>query len=408
MKYWRRLMCCLAFALAAQGSQTAFAQADAKFSGRIQQWSGDRLNRPDNATTNAEAWVKAKLPIGETVTLRGEGWVGLDPHGTGEVGGDLREGLIEINAGPITFKAGRQLFAWGRADRVNPTDVLAPRDYSRLVVEEDENRLGQAAVSLSVPLAGGIITGHWVPEFRVSILPQNLQAIGLPVIKNEPADQGSYAVRYERFGGAIDFALAAADLPDRLPWLALGTNGTTPTLELRHPRVQMVGADLATTVSDFGLRVEVAHYFHGKAFLQGLSPRRPLFAATIGIDRSFRGQWMIIGQAIVRRASDAEPVAARQQVLADRNAIIHGAWRKTIIGATLSIRKTFAADRGNAELTGAVLSGGGRFLQARASFAIADSVRVQILGEHFDGPAASYFGRQSANNNVMIGLRAGF
>ena len=377
-------------------------------SGRIQHWSGDRLSQPDNATTNVEVWGKTKLPIGESVTLRGEGWVGLDPRGTGELGGDLREGLIDIDAGPVSLLAGRQIFAWGRADRVNPTDVLAPRDYSRLVVEDDENRLGQAAVSLSVPLAGGVITGHWVPEFRASVLPLDIGASGLPVIKSKPAKESSYAVRFERFGGAIDFALVAADTPDRLPWLSLGSTGLNPALILRAPRFQMVGADLATTVANFGIRAEIARYFYRRTALQNLSPRKPMLAVTVGIDRSFRGQWMIIAQAIVRRASGATPVTAQHQSVADRNAVVHGVWRKTTVGATLSVRKTFAANRGNAELTGATLSGGGTFLQARVSFAVSDNVRIQLLGEHFNGPESSFFGRQSANDNLMIGLRVGY
>jgi hypothetical protein len=403
-----RLSFSLAATIAAAGAQTAFAQADLQLSGRIQQWSGDRLNRPDHATANLELWGKIKLPVGESVTVRGEGWAGLDPRGTGAANGDLREGLIEIRVGPATIQAGRQLFAWGRADRVNPTDVLVARDYRRLVVDEDENRLGEAALSLSIPLAEGRLTGHWVPEFRASVLPQDIAATGLAVIKEPPADKSSYAVRYERFGGAIDFALTAADLPDRLPWLSIDISATTPTLKLRHPRVRMVGVDLATTLADFGVRVEMARYFHTRSSLQDLSPRMPLFAATIGVDRSFRGQWLVIAQAIIRHASDAQHVAVRQRLLADRNAVIHGVWRETIVGATLSVRKTFAANRGNAELTGAVLSGGGRFLQARASFAISGTMTVQILAENFFGPTASYFGRQSANNNVMAGLRVGF
>lgn len=408
MRRCARLVSTLAITVPFFVTQAALAQSSLQGSGRLQQWSGDRLDRGGNATTNVEVWAKAKLPVGPSVTLRGEGWAGIDPRGTGKEGGDLREGLIEINVGGVKLQGGRQLFAWGRADRVNPTDVLAPRDYTRLVVEEDENRLGQAAVSLSVPLAGGSIAAFWVPEFRASVLPRDLEASGLPVIKSEPRDKGSYALRYERFGRAVDVALVLADAPDRLPWLSLGTNGTAQALILNHPRVRMVGADLATTLKDFGIRLEMAHYSHGKAALQDLSPRKPLFAATLGIDRSFRGQWSVIAQSIVRVSSDAAPVTARQQDLADRNAVVHGAWRKTITGATLSLRKTFATSRGNAELTGAALSGGGGFVQGRASFAINDSLRIQLLGEHYSGNAGSFFGRQSANSIAMLGLRLGY
>jgi hypothetical protein len=398
-----------AIAGAALAASPAHAQNSAALSGRLQAWTSDRLASTEKGIGNAEVWGRAHVEIGAFAIVRGEAWAARDPRGTGDADVDIREGLIELDAGPVKLRAGRQLYAWGRADRVNPTDVLAPRDLSRLVVEDEENRAGQLAVSVGVPLAEGTLAAHWVPEFRPTTLPQDLAARGLPLVRDTSDGAASYALRYERFGGAVDFALTASEGPDRVPWLAIGrADGGGATLALTHPRLRMIGADVATTLGNFGVRVETASYFQSNTALRGLTARRPTFAATLGVDRSLRGQWLVIGQAILRRSAGVGPLDPSQSALAETNAVIHGAWRKTIVGATLLVRKTLAENRGTAEVTGVILSGGGASLQARASITITDNLRVQLLGEHFDGPAGSFFGIQSPNSNLMIGLRAGF
>ncbi len=404
----RRSFALLSCTVIAWLPQTVSAKPDVAVSARLQGWSGDRLGRETDGTINAEVWAKVEIPVGESISLRAEAWAGTDPRGGGQAGADLREGLIEARVAGVKLSAGRQLLSWGRADRINPTDMLAARDYARLVEEEDETRLGQAALTLGTSLGGGTATAYWVPEFRPTALPFQFSSAAIPVVMEKASDSDSYALRYERFGSPFDFSVTFADGPDRTPWLALGTSGGAATLQLKHPRVRTVGADLATTIGNFGVRLEVAHYSGWKGVSATLSPRTPRYAAVLGVDRSLPGGWMLIAQGILRISSKDQAVNSPSLPVSDRNASIHGAWRKTIAGATLSIRKSFAADRGRAELTGAWLSGGGRFLQGRASFSIGGDVRLQILGEHFDGPPGSYFGRLNANNIVMLGLRVGY
>jgi hypothetical protein len=406
---WRAVLSVLIVAIHGLSPQVAAGQAHIEASGRLQAWSGDRLGGVGNATVNAEAWARLKLPIGGSVTLRGEGWGGIDPRGNGRADADLREGLIEARIAGLRVSAGRQVLSWGRADRINPTDMLAARDYTRLVEEEEETRLGQATLSVGANVGGGTVTAYWVPEFRPTKLPFQFTSSSLPLVATEMVgDNGSYALRYEHFGGPFDFSVTYAEGPDHTPWFAIENDQGAPALQLRHPRVRTIGADLALTAGDYGVRVEVARYSGWNGVRGILSPRTPHLAGVIAVDRSFPRGWLIIAQAIVRFASNDVLVASPSSALSARNASVHGAWRKAIAGATFTVHKTFATDRGRAELTSAWLQGGGTFLQGRASFAIADNFRLQILGEHFDGPGDSYFGRLSANNILMIGVRAGY
>lgn len=395
------LACFMTFGLAGEVQ----AQSKPEWSLRLQHWAGDRSGSADESIANAETWGRIRTTISDELSIKGEGWLAVDPVGNGKANGDVREALIELRAGGITLKAGRQIMPWGRADRINPTDVLSARDYRRLVEGEDENRLGQAALTVAVPLAGGAISGIWVPEFRKTKLPSNFDGLATRTVA--PLQRDSFALRYERFGG-VDIALTLAQAPDRTPWLSLSLINGRPGLSLQHPRVRMIGADLATNLGDFGVRFESALYAHDRGALAGLTDRVPRMAVVIGLDRSFPGQWLVIAQGILRTSRSVGPVSPNQQLAARRNANIHGSWDQTIIGATLSVRKTFAGDKGQAELTGAMLSRGGAFLQARASIKLSEQLRLQILGEHYSGSAQSYFGQLKPNNLLMIGLRAGY
>ncbi len=382
---------------------SARAETAGDWSVRVAGWSSDRIADEGSRLVNAEAWARGSVDLGPDVTIRGEGWAASEPRGSGKAGADLRELLVELRYHGAKLRAGRQILNWGRADRINPTDVMAARDLRRLVVEDDENRLGQTVVSLAVPLAGGTVSAYWSPEFRPSELPIR----ALPIRRELPNARDGFAMRYERFGSGTDYSLTVARTPDHTPWLVPDTAQGPSALAWRNPAMWMAGGDFATTVGKFGLRVEAAGYWHDRKSVTAVADRLPRFAAVIGIDRNLPGEWLIVVQALVRISAQADAVPPALAALASRNAVIHGVWRDTVAGATLSVRKSFGS-RSTAELTGAWLSGGGSYLQARTSLSLTGLLRLQLLGERYAGDSTSYFGRLRANNLVMIGLRAGF
>lgn len=73
---------------------------------------------------------------------------------------DLVEGWLRWTSGDFSLKAGHQIIVWGRADRLNPSDVLSSRDYTLLVANDDGSgaappwfRPGSgSAISLLMPI----------------------------------------------------------------------------------------------------------------------------------------------------------------------------------------------------------------------------------------------------------------
>lgn len=52
----------------------------------------------------------------------------------------LREAYVRGDYGRVTFQAGKQWIAWGRADEINPVDVINPEDYSEIIIPGKEDR----------------------------------------------------------------------------------------------------------------------------------------------------------------------------------------------------------------------------------------------------------------------------
>jgi hypothetical protein len=161
----------------------------------------------------------------------------------------------------------------------------------------------------------------------------------------------------------------------------------------------------------FGLRAETALYDYdfgtGDVFVR----REPRAAATVGIDRSFAGDWNVLGQAFVHVAETRDRTqlgTPAVEALRDRNDMLHRAWRDTVVGGSLRVAKGFAASRGEAEMSVAHYGGGGAMVQAKASYALRDGVRGFILAESFSGPPDGFFGRLTSNDVLAIGIRAGF
>ncbi len=393
-------------ALAAPG----LAAPTIDLSGRASAWSSDRTGTDAGMEAAAELWLRVRQGLGDGATLRLEGWAGVNPDGTGQVTGDVREAQLRLTAGGLAASAGRQTSVWGRADRINPTDVAAARDYRRLVEDEDDNRLGLVSVAMAVPLAGGTLAVHWLPEFRATVLPVQIAGAGLASRQERPAAaETQFALRYERFGSRIDWSVTYADVADRTPWLAIDRSvAGAPTLVQHHPRHAKLGGDFSTTLGDFGVRLEVAGYDYADDATRGQAGQVPRFAGVLGVDRSFRGQWSVIAQAVLRVSRAAALAPGASPVLSGRNDVIHSAWQDTIFGGTIRVRKGLAGDRAAIEATVAAFTGGGNYVQLKASHRLNDTLRLSLLAEHHGGARGTFFGQLRPNNTVAFAVRAGF
>lgn len=401
----------LLFGLAFIGMHAApAAAAGLETSLRASAWSGSRETQADEgAIGDLEIWGRGQWELTDNFSLHGEGWVGTDPVGQHSGAFDIREAYLSWREGPFRVDIGRKIFAWGRADRLNPTDVLGARDLRRLVEDEGDTRLGVASISGQADLYGGQLSLVWAPEFRPTDLPVTLTQPGVHVVRDYSQGEHQFAVRYERFGHAIDWSVTYAEVLDSTPWLSLASEtGATATLSLSHPRLTMFGADAATTLGQFGLRFEGALYDYDVDALRGAVTRVPAFAASAGIDRTIFDNTNINLQFIAHIAEAAPGPATQPLGVRQRNDTLRYVWRDTVTGGLLRIRHNFAQDRASIELSTAAFAGGGNYQQARLSYTLRDGVRLTAIGERFDGEPSSLFGRLKDNSLITFGIRLGY
>ena len=230
--------------------------------------------------------LKQRLTVAEGVRWVGEArvlaqQVGHEdedaPHGSirslrysDEVTSELREGYVEVARERWELRGGRQIVTWGRADELNPTDVITPKNFLLLLPEgQAAYRFGVNALKLDAFLPESVrLTGVWVPIFSPSIIPIAELPDGVRLFERLPAvrfEDGSAGVKLDRSGGKIDASLAYFYGFNLLPEahvervaLDAVTQALTGDVALVYGRQHMIGADFATTRGRWGYRGEVA------------------------------------------------------------------------------------------------------------------------------------------------------
>ena len=232
---------------------------------------------------------------------------------------DLREAYANCYLGPVDLRFGHQIIAWGRADALNPTDNITPKDMSVRSADEDDRRSANLALRLVLDLAPLKIETVWVPFFAPSrfpalSLPGSMSMLS-PDYPDADLDSGTGAGRLHIETPA--FEASASYLVGHATFPGLAYHGYTPPaggapgviVAFQGYRHQVVGIDFAATLGDWlGLRGEAA-YRHTFDYEGRDHVPRPDLQYVVGLDRELAGQVMVILQYAGRRVLDwDEPI----------------------------------------------------------------------------------------------------
>ncbi len=262
----------------------------------------------------------------------------------------LNDLFVLINDFPYSgayLKVGRQIRKWGSADAFNPTDLLNP--YTLEDPLDFGESMGNEMIVLSLPLFDDFaLEMAYIPYFRPAQLPESAlkavvdspqtprplkeyrekfapleKTLGIQIGDvntrvNLPARDLSNSMVGVRLSGnimgvdiAVSYFRGYEDMPypDDLSFV-LSTAGTSPVVtvyaNLRYPRIQALGFDMATSLEfldGMGLWVEGALYFpesytitvlnKGVSLLEGAEVMTLLsenyWKLTAGIDYTFPG-----------------------------------------------------------------------------------------------------------------------
>jgi hypothetical protein len=359
-----------------------------------------------------EVWLKAAPRIGDAALVM-EGWArDTDATHAGQKTGMLREGYLSFGAGNADFRIGKQIIVWGRADQLNPTDNLTPRDNTLYIPDIDDQRFGAMAAKATYNFSGVALTGIWLPYFRPSKLPLPVTP-GIAFAETVPKG-GEFAFKLEQTGGAVDWSVSYFRGFDQNPDISIGApipGGMV--LSLQHHRIRVLGADAAATVGRFGLRAEAAYTWTEDA--TGMDPfvKNPFFYGVAGADRTFFEYFNINLQYFVRQVanySDPNAIAdpmARTVVL--QQAVISNQQDRIQQGASLRISDKWLNETLEAEVAGVVNFTRHDFmLRPRLAYAFDDHWKGTLGAYVYRGGANTFFGLLKDRAGGFAEVRYGF
>lgn len=189
----------------------------------------------------------------------------LPNRGRARFGWDVEEAFVHGRAGPWDLRIGRLILPWGRADGINPTDLLTPRDMAYRSPNEEDQRLGNFGAWVRLNLSNIAFEMVVLPQFRASRYPANmLDAVSVPGLTLDEADPdwpgltwdhvtvgGRFVWQLDRVDGAL-YGLYGYSLWPVWEVMGGGSKGGETTLLVRRQtfRQWMLGADLSAALSD--------------------------------------------------------------------------------------------------------------------------------------------------------------
>lgn len=382
---------------------------------RASYWSSTR-NLDDEAPLGAGMlWLKTSHRISGRLSFLGEGWLALrGPLNDSDGDGELREAYFDLRLGHLDIRAGRQIIAWGRADGINPTDVLSGQNFALLAPDDADRRLGTASVRASYYLGDVSITGVWLPEFRGHEFALPAPPSGVTMVQDDRRWPGTqWAMRAEQTGRAVDWSISYFSGKDMAPDLGIVDGNDAPAIRLSHHPVQVFGADMAANVGRFGVRAEGAYVQTTDA--QGRDPftKNPYVFIVGGADRTFGGLLNLNVQYLFRYVRKAPPVLSAEpdfvSVVAAQQAIVNSQVHGAQHGASFRIAYRWLHDTLEAECAAAGYAGpSGSTLRPKVVYAVTDHWKALAGAEIFRGETASAFGLLRRNTTGYLEVRWSF
>lgn len=198
---------------------------------------------------------------------------------------DFREAYVDLYGflfNNLDLRVGRQLFVWGTADKLNPTDNLNPDDLEDVM--DFGRHLGSDGLKASYYLCHSTLTAVYIPVFTPAVLPQGDWASALSpsmelpsgmilrnstdtivMPENNPEEGSITGVKLSKNILGYDFSLSYVYGRDDLPLARKITFTPADTLggmniasELIYPRMHIAGIDMAGSIASIGCWAEAA------------------------------------------------------------------------------------------------------------------------------------------------------
>jgi hypothetical protein len=195
---------------------------------------------------------------------------GLNKKGTW----DFQEAYIDYYSNFLDVRFGRQVIAWGKADEINPTDILNPQNLANISEDKGIRKIGLMSLKTEWKFSDYILEGIWKPEFDDIKFPAmdsrwafftipGLEELPEPEYPKNRIQDTEWAFKLSRTISLFDLSVSYFDGWDNIATPVLTFNPELQQMQLdklKFFRTKMIGADFAGSVSSFGLWAEAAYF----------------------------------------------------------------------------------------------------------------------------------------------------
>ena len=353
-------------------------------------WSSNRLYDDVSGVGTASAWLKLEKKLDNGIGVFAEGYSAREDFRTdGNTRSSMREMYVETRQGDLDFRVGRQIIAWGRTDRLNPTDNLTPRDARLMAADIDEDRFGSLAAKASWNLtANDSLTLVLLPEFQANKSYSKYTEV-IPTANNQ------WAIKFDQSGKAIDWSVSYYDGYDLSPDLSA-------SYVYEHYRTKVLGMDIATTIGSNRFALESA--YTQTQDMNGTNEyiKNPFLYTVIGVEHDFGNNTSGIVQIFNRHVYNYTTPTADGLY----HAIFSSQLDRNQDGISIRIAKKWLNETLETELAGStLLERNGYSLRPRVTYLWSDSIKLLAGYEYYEGNSNTYYGYLKKNNTLFMELR---
>ncbi|ATE60949.1 DUF1302 family protein [Thauera sinica] len=319
----------------------------------------------------------------------------------------IREAYVDVGAGDLEFRLGRQQIVWGEMVGFFFADVVSARDMREFLLPELESmRIAQWAARAEYYAGETHLEALWIPVASYDRIgkpgsdfyPYPLPA-GTRVRERTPdrnGENGNWGLRASRLIGGWDFSAFYYSSLDISPTLSfnLETNG----LELRHDRIRQVGGTFSKDLGSFVLKGEVVHTRgRGTNTLDPLGRlgvvKTDMLDYAIGVDIPVEDVWRFNVQYFARVLDDHHP-----DMQVDREER----------GATFQVVRDLGNQMEAEFLAASSLNRHDLMLRPKLTWKFAPAWRGIVGLDIFEGRPTGMFGRFDDRDRVYVEVRRWF
>lgn len=382
--------------------------------GSIRQWTGAFIQSPAEIGLS-ETRVKLELTstTSSSSAFRATSYYiddGLARSGTLE----LKEAYFDYYSDVVDVRFGKQMITWGKADELNPTDVLCPQNLTNLLEDKSIRKIGLLFLKTDWNIEEFTLTAIWKPEFDFIHLPPmdsrwafftipGVTSLPPPSFPNSELKNTEWAFKLSRTIERFDLSISWFDGWDNIFTSELTFNPIIQHLQLDKlvfNRTKMLGGDFASVFGPVGFWGEGAYFITEDH--DGINPniKNPYFQYVLGTDYDFGDALKVnlqyFQEFITMVDNDAEQTAEEtimsklglgmpiQQALSCRIE------KKFGLGEVHKVELMTIFDSKHR----------GFMLTPKFTYSLEDAFNIEVGGAFYGGESASLFGRFKDNHIV--------